>query len=142
MPLCANCGFPIEADACPKCGSAIGLATPADAASTGNVVPALCYLLIVAAGALFLVWSPYNRNPKIRFHAYQSIFLGVAWMSIWFVFSAISLALHLAGIYWVAHLSSVIGTTFLVFWIYMIANTYRGREVILPIIGPMAKQQV
>jgi uncharacterized membrane protein len=36
----------------------------------------------------------------------------------------------------------VIGTTFLVFWVYMIANTYRGRKIILPVIGRLAKQQV
>lgn len=142
MPFCANCGSPTEADVCPKCGSAIGLATPAAAGSAGNVIPALCYLFIVVAGALLLAWSPYNRDPKIRFHAYQSIFLGVAWVAIWFVFSAVSLALHLAGIFFVAGLSSMIGMTFLVFWVYMIGNAYRGREVILPVIGPLAKREV
>jgi len=142
MPFCANCGFLTEAGTCPKCGSGVSLATPAATGSAGNVVSALCYLFLVVAGALFLAWPPYNRDPKIRFHACQSIFLGVAWVAIWFVFSAVSLAFHLAGIFFAARLFLVIGTTFLVFWVYMIANTYRGREIILPVIGTLAKQQV
>ena len=53
-------------------------AAPAAAQAAGldeNVVAALCYLAFVLTGILFLVIEPYNRNPTIRFHAFQSIFL-------------------------------------------------------------------
>ena len=46
---------------------------------TDNVASALCYLLGLITGIIFLVLTPYNRNPVVRFHAFQSIFLNVAW---------------------------------------------------------------
>lgn len=142
MPLCAYCGSSIDASVCPICGGTAASPTPVISEQAANVAAALCYLALVAGGALFLAWGPYDRHPKIRFHAHQSIFLGVSWVAIWFVFSAVSLAFHLAGIFFVAHLSTAIGMTFLVFWVYMIGNTYLGREVILPVIGPAAQRQV
>jgi uncharacterized membrane protein len=141
MAFCANCGSPVEGDACPLCGAA---AAPADrpAAALGeNVASALCYFFIVAGGVLFLLLAPYNRSQKIRFHACQSILLGVVFMSIWFVFSLVSLALHLMGIFFVLRLSSLIGLAFLVVWVYMIGNAFQGRDVLLPVLGPMAKKQ-
>ena len=32
------------------------------------------------AGALFLMWAPYNQSRNVRFHAFQSIFLTAAWL--------------------------------------------------------------
>ena len=43
-----------------------------------NVASTLCYVLGLITGILFLVLPPYNKNPVIRFHAFQSIFLHVA----------------------------------------------------------------
>jgi hypothetical protein len=40
---------------------------------TDNVASALCYVLGLITGILFLVLSPYNQNKTVRFHAFQSI---------------------------------------------------------------------
>ncbi len=38
-----------------------------------NVAGMLCYPLSFITGILFLVLTPYNRDPFVRFHAWQSI---------------------------------------------------------------------
>jgi len=43
-----------------------------------NLAAALCYVLGLLTGILFLVLEPYNKNKLIRFHAFQSIFLNLA----------------------------------------------------------------
>lgn len=139
MPFCANCGSEVVAgENCPKCNAA---AAPAGAGLSDNVASALCYLLPIVVSVLFLLLAPYNRNKHIRFHAFQSLFLGVAWMAIWFIFSIVSLALHFMGVFFLLALSELIGLAFLVLWIYMIVTAFQGKEVVLPVIGPLAKQQ-
>ena len=56
---------------------------PQSAGLTDNMAAALCYLLGVLTGILFLVLAPYNQNRAIRFHAFQSIFFWVAAESNW-----------------------------------------------------------
>src|ERR1700731_1582662 len=58
---------------------------PAVAGMTDNMAGALCYLFGFITGILFLVLAPYNQNRNIRFHAFQSIFLNVAWVVLWIV---------------------------------------------------------
>src|SRR5262245_60319726 len=96
MPFCASCGTQVEGRFCPSCGSQVGAGSPAPAsagASVGpaaggmadNVASALCYVLGLITGILFLVLSPYNQNKSIRFHAFQSIFMHVAVIVLYFV---------------------------------------------------------
>ena len=69
----------------PAATAGTGTPPPRPAASVGqaagveeNVVAAVCYLGFVLTGILFLVIEPYNHNPTIRFHAFQSIFFWLA----------------------------------------------------------------
>ena len=87
MPFCASCGSEVQGKFCAKCGAPQGVSTAptaptsASASASGleeNVAAALCYLVGVLTGILFLVLEPYNRNPVIRFHAFQSIFAWIA----------------------------------------------------------------
>lgn len=156
MAFCANCGAAVEGRFCGKCGSAVGAApppgaTPAAAAPMGgsaaaapglteNAASALCYVLTIVTGILFLVLTPYNQNRTIRFHAFQSIFLFVAWIAVWFALDIVlGIALHF--LFFGLFLSPVIGLAFFVLWIYMIVTAYQGKKVVLPLIGPLAQQQ-
>src|SRR6266849_1469086 len=92
--FCPNCGAAVEGRFCGGCGANVALAgspisnPPAAEATAGglaeNVAGALCYGLGILTGILFLVLEPYSRNPRIRFHAFQSIFFSVAVLAIWF----------------------------------------------------------
>jgi uncharacterized membrane protein len=150
MAYCANCGAPLEGAFCSKCGAPAGAApgstyTSAGAAGlTDNVVSALCYLLGLVTGILFLVLAPYNANPKVRFHAFQSILLNVACFVLWFVVILVSTTLHaipLLGTLISVLLSFGVGFGLFLLWLYMMYKAYTDQKVVLPVIGPMAEKQ-
>jgi len=146
MAFCATCGSPVEGQFCAKCGSQVGAAPsagsgPAVQASgemTDNVAGGLCYLVGLVTGIIFLVLAPYNRNPVIRFHAFQSIFLNVAWIVIVFGLNMVLGIMHLWSMFF---LSSLIGLAFFVLWLILLIQTFQGKTVVLPLIGPIAQQQ-
>ena len=141
MAFCASCGSQVSGSFCPKCGSAVGAAAPTptmQAQSAGladNAASALCYLLGLITGILFLVLAPYNKNPAIRFHAFQSIFLNVACIAASIVLNMLLVMIHL----WA--LTPLISLAFFAVWIYMLVMTYQGKTIVLPVIGPIAQQQ-
>lgn len=142
MPFCASCGSQVEGSFCAKCGTKVGAAAPgagpavqATGAMADNVASALCYVLGLITGIIFLVLAPYNRNPAIRFHAFQSIFLNVACIVGSIVINVVLSMLHL----WA--LSPLISLAILGGFIYMVVMTYQGKTIVLPVIGPIARQQ-
>jgi uncharacterized membrane protein len=159
MPFCANCGSQVDGRFCPKCGAAIaGGAGPAapppnvpnpsgapyaaatPAGLTENVACALCYALGLITGILFLVLAPYNQNPKIRFHAFQSIFYSVFAIALGFVFGFMAIlsggwTLFLLPIFWLIRIG------LFVLWLVLIIKAYQNQKLVLPILGPLAQQQ-
>jgi len=143
MAYCASCGAQVEGQFCPRCGSRVG-AAPSAAAGPGvqqaqglteNVAAALCYALGLVTGILFLILTPYNRNPVIRFHAFQSIFLNVACVVGSIVLNIVLAILHL----WA--LMPLISLAILSAFVYMLVMAYQGKTIVLPVIGPLAQQQ-
>lgn len=168
MAFCANCGAEASGRFCQKCGAPLAAAgaTPGSAPPPGvnppgvhplpppsvspnigmtdNMAGALCYLFGFITGILFLVLAPYNQNREIRFHAFQSIFLNIAWIIIWIVIGMVTLAFRVIpflGIFISAVLHLAIGIGGLILWLYMMFKTYNGQKVVLPVVGPMAEKQ-
>jgi uncharacterized membrane protein len=165
MAFCANCGAAVSGQFCQQCGTPAGAPAvppvpgagvnppgaqplpPAVSPSVGmtdNMAGALCYLLGFITGILFLVLAPYNQNRTIRFHAFQSIFLNIAWFAIWIVVTIISLAFNFIPflgtfVSIVLHLSLGLGG--FIMWLYMMFKTYNGEKIVLPVIGPLADKQ-
>jgi uncharacterized membrane protein len=111
---------------------------PASAGMTENVASALCYVLGLITGIIFLVLAPYNQNRTVRFHAFQSIFLHASVIVCYFVLGFLLGILRVVGMFVIWPL---IGIGFFILWIYMIVSAYNGRMVELPVIGPLARQQ-
>lgn len=152
MAYCSNCGTQMEGQYCPKCGTPAPGATftqPASAVSTQpglsiNGASALCYLFGFITGIIFLVLAPYNQDQRVRFHAFQSIFLNVAVIVVQvgvtilaLMFHAISFSLGLL----MGSLHALVSLVFFLVWLYMMWKSYQGEKVVLPIIGPMAERQ-
>jgi len=87
MAYCSACGSQVAdgVAVCPACGKSVAGGAPASVAggSTATsggldqkIAGLLSYLFIPAI--IFLAMEPYNRNPFIRFHAFQGLFLGLA----------------------------------------------------------------
>jgi uncharacterized membrane protein len=143
MAFCPSCGAPVDGRFCAKCGAAVeaGAAPtvtipPISAAGLPeNTAAALCYLLGLVTGILFLVLEPYSKNKLIRFHAFQSIFLNVAAIIFWWV---IKIVLPW-DFFW--RLSSLLDLAFFALFIYMLIQTLQGKKVVLPVIGELAAKQ-
>ena len=110
---------------------------PAPAVSAGgltdNVAGMLAYVTIIPA-IVFLVVEPYNRNRFVRFHAFQSIFLYVAWLILHF-----ALRMILPWVLW--PLWSLIDLALFALWIVLLIKAYGGQMWKLPVIGDMAEKQ-
>jgi len=149
---CANCGVEMIAGAafCPSCGKPVGLAAAGPSAigkavaSPGlqtNVAGALCYLGGFVTGILFLVLEPYRHDRFIRFHAWQSIFLSIAWVVL-----HVALYILLSALPWTLwHLTATISTLaslalFLVVLLTMF-KAYSNERFKLPVIGDLAQRQ-
>jgi len=98
---------------------AMGVAVPPPGATSGpaatgmtdNAASALCYVLGLITGILFLVLAPYNQKKSIRFHAFQSIFLSIAWIVVSMVINIVFGALHMWSLLF---LSPLIGLAFFI----------------------------
>ena len=149
--FCAKCGAPSGVPASgplPQGASSVpGPSTSGLSTTAGmdeNVAAALCYLLGVLTGVLFLVLEPYNRNPVIRFHAFQSIFAWIAAIVIGMVLSTVSyaiVALPFIGwliyiLLWTAFSLGVLGL-----WLFLMYKAYNKERLVLPVIGAWAEKQ-
>ncbi len=161
MAFCQNCGSPVDGRFCQKCGAAVAGGAPSPGAGTGpapgayppaataaglneNMAGALCYLVGLITGILFLVLAPYNQNRNIRFHAFQSIFLNVAWIACWIALAIIGLVfvhIPILGAVVMLLLNFALGIGALIVWIYMMIKTYNGERIVLPVIGALAEKQ-
>jgi uncharacterized membrane protein len=93
---------------------------------------ALAYVTIIPA-IIFLLVEPYNKNPFVRFHAWQCIFLGVAAIAIQIVLGIIPI------IGWIILPFASLGI--LIVWIIVLVKAMKGEKYQLPIIGKYAAQQ-
>lgn len=151
MAFCPNCGSQVTGSFCPNCGTQIG-ATPGGttgsaygsvppASSTSglseNVAGALCYLFGFITGIVFLVVAPYNQNRTVRFHAFQSIFLSVAWVVCSICVGILGSITHGFGFF----LGPLISLLFFLIWIYMMFTAFNNKKIKLPVIGDLAEKQ-
>jgi uncharacterized membrane protein len=158
MAFCPNCGADSQGKFCAKCGSPMpdmgqggGTYVPPPAApmvqSAGmeeNLASALCYLLGILTGVLFLVLEPYKNNRTIRFHAFQSIFMWCAVFAVFIVLTVIGTILAMIPVLgWIvaAVLHGVAVLAALGLWLFLMYKAYNKEKFVLPLIGPLAEKQ-
>jgi uncharacterized membrane protein len=121
-----------ESQFCPHCGAntTTGVAPVAGGLSE-TAAGVIAYITIIPA-VIFLVMDPYNRSPFIRFHAWQSIFFGIAVAIVHFVLGVIPI------LGWI--LMVPVGLAFLILWIFVMLKTSKGERYKIPFIGNFAEQ--
>src|SRR5579859_1147220 len=149
--FCGSCGAPVAAagTVAPAPSTGGGVSTPTST-STGtpmasNVAGLLTYVLGLITGIIFLVIEPYNKDKFVRFHAFQSIFLNVAWIVIWIAFNIVGAILsHISfGLFGLVMLlvDMCLGLGFFLLWLFLMFKAYNNEKFKLPIIGNIAEQQ-
>ncbi len=155
MAYCSNCGTLVEGQFCSKCGTAAGAVSgatftqPVSAVNTQpgisiNGASALCYLFGFVTGIIFLVLAPYSQDQRVRFHAFQSIFLNVAVIVVHVGVTILSLMFHAVSFSLGLLMSSLhllVSLVFFLVWLFMMWKSYQGEKIVLPIIGSMAERQ-
>ena len=113
-------------------------ATGANAGLSDDAASGLAYLTFIPA-IIFLVVAPYNTNPKVKFHAWQSIFLAIAGFAAGVVLRIIAfipivnfVLLLLAPLVWLAILALAL--------IAMI-QAFQGKRFKIPVLGDFAEKQ-
>jgi uncharacterized membrane protein len=122
---------------CPNCGANTSTGTAAaipvqQSGLSETAAGAIAYITIIPA-IFFLAMEPYNRSSFVRFHAWQSIFLGVAAIAIHLILGVIPI------VGWI--LLAPASLAFLVLWIMMVLKASKGELYKLPLIGNFAEQQ-
>ena len=113
--------------------------TAANSGLSEDAASGLAYLTFIPA-IIFLVVAPYNTNPKVKFHAWQSIFLGVAWVAVWIVSMVLAFVPFVGWIILpLFHLVAALGLFIL--WLIAIIKAFQGGKFVIPIIGPLAQKQ-
>ena len=100
-----------------------------------NAVGALAYLTFVPA-IIFLMVEPYNRSAIVRFHAWQSIFLSLACIPLWFI---IFVLLFIPILGWITIF--FLGLGFFALWALALLRALKGDRWKLPFIGRYAAKQ-
>lgn len=146
MTYCVKCGASVAEGAgfCAACGTPVSAAAPGGTQSTGltsNVAAALTYLVGFITGIVFLAIEPYNKDPFVRFHAFQSIFLSVVYLVISILWGSVfgMLSFIEMGFFW--SLFSLVRLAFLLLWLFLMYKAYNKERFSLPFIGPLAAKQ-
>ena len=92
---------------------------------TESAASGLAYLTIIPA-IIFLVVAPYNQSANVRFHCWQSIFLGIVAFVIGF-FNIIPILGQIIFLFGMLALFIV--------WLICLIKAFGGQRFVIPVIG-------
>jgi uncharacterized membrane protein len=146
LPYCTSCGTGVDNGAafCHHCGAPQPRIPQTDFLSgiserTANI---LCYIPVfgIIPSIIFLASQRFRGNSRVRFNAFQSLYLFVAWL---IVSSAIP-TLFFVSDGWRAGmpLLAVVKLAMFICWIYLLVKAAQHQQVKLPIIGDLAARSI
>ena len=103
-----------------------------------NAAGGLAYVTIIPA-IIFLLVPPYNTNPNVRFHSWQSIFLAIAWVAADIVLMIIG-RLPFVGLINLI-LWPLVALGFFILWVVVLIKAFNGQRFKIPFIGDLAEKQ-
>jgi len=104
----------------------------------------LCYIPIIGwIAAIVVLASPrYLRDPDLRFHAFQGIYLFVVYLLIDWVMAPMLHIVPGPGGHLTRALSGMLHLVVFGAWVWMILKTSQEQTFSLPIIGELAERSV
>jgi len=150
MPYCCKCGTQVaNADVfCGSCGHRQGsapAAPPIQAAGLNSrTASILCYIPFVGwiAAIVVLASEKFRTDRGVRFHAFQGLYLFVAWLIVRWVFRPIPF-FFFPGVH-IPHFSFdlILQLAILGVWIFMLVKVSQDQSYSLPILGELAHKSV
>src|SRR5260370_13553818 len=140
MPFCSQCGNQVDpADVfCGKCGARQPVTSrPADpfASITPRTASVLCYIPGIGwiASIVVLASQRFRTNRMVRFHAFQGLYLFVAWLIEDWVLKPIFAEIpH-------AHINAILQTALFFVSCFMVIKASQDEAYSLPIIRELAQ---
>ena len=114
------------------------MSDPNQSGLSDNAAGGLAYITFIPA-LIFLLVEPFNKNPYVRFHSWQSIFLTIAWIAadvVLIILGHIPFIGLINLILW-----PLVALGFLILWIIALINAFNGKRFKLPILGDLAEKQ-
>src|SRR6266849_35872 len=144
MPYCSSCGNAVNHmdQYCAKCGSRQPGAAPQPtdplAGITRRTASILCYIPWVGwvASVIVLAADKFRHDKTVRFHAFQGLYLFVAWLIVEWVLSPIFREIHPPFF----RVDKALHLLILCVWVFMIIKTSHEERYSLPIIGELAER--
>lgn len=154
MPFCCQCGNRTgEQDLyCAACGAR--QPAPTTVATNGGISPRtaslLCYIPVVGwiPAIIVLASRRFRGDVNVRFHAFQGIYLFVAWLLVDWVIAPLTVLPHLAGspkFLWFAPgmvISGLLKLALFACWIFMLIKVNEGVRYKLPLFGELAERSL
>jgi uncharacterized membrane protein len=158
MPFCTSCGNQVSPtdQFCRVCGTRQTPSSEPEAAAGStakadplrNMAPRtaaiLCYVPIVGwIMSIVVLASPrFARERTLRFHAFQGIYLFVAWLLIQWVVQPMFSWMPPPGGRMLRFASHIMELTVFFSWIFMLVKTSQHQFYSLPFIGELAERSV
>jgi len=144
MPFCSQCGNQVGGGDvfCAKCGSRQPSATrsPSDplASITPRTASILCYVPVIGwiASIVVLATDRFRQERYVRFHAFQGLYLFVAWLIVDWVVRP--MFVNISGP--VIRVDKIFQAVLMFTWIFMVVQASHGEAYALPIIGEQAEK--
>ena len=144
MPYCSQCGIQVRAADiyCGSCGARQPMeCRPAADPLTGispRTAAILCYIPVVGwiASIIVLASDRFRQNQQIRFHAFQGLYLFVAWLIVDQVIRPVFNSLPDGGF----PVHKILQAVLLFTWIFMLVKASHDETYSLPIIGELAQK--
>ena len=146
MSYCTHCGTEVTPRAifCPNCGTRQAyhpeyIAADPLAGLSNRTASMLCYIPVfgVIPSIIFLAVQRYRTNMGVRFNAFQSVYLFVAFLLISSVLPSFFWISFHNG--WLGHsFAGLLKSVLIVTWIYLLVKAGQEQSVHLPVIGDLA----
>jgi uncharacterized membrane protein len=145
MPFCSQCGNAVDASDvfCARCGSR----QPAPSSAAGGALSSinsrtaaiLCYIPIIGwiAAIVVLASDRFRQNRAVRFHAFQGLYLFVAWLIVHEVIRPMFAPLPGPN-----YIGNFLQLGVICVWIFMIVKASQEETYALPIIGELAERSI
>jgi len=105
----------------------------------------LCYIPLVGwiAAIIVLASDRYRRDTGVRFHAFQGLYLFVAWLIVdWVISPALRMTEYGVGFPFFRAPAHLLQLAILIAWIVMLIKVSQDQHYRLPIIGELAERSV
>ena len=107
---------------------------------SNNAAGAIAYFTFIPA-IIFLLVPPYNANPYVRFHAWQSLMLNVSVVLISILLSFVLVIFLIFDAELLVVFKNLVWLGWFVLWLMCVLKAMNGQRFRIPVLGSVAERQ-